>query len=360
MYVSGFEPKTILFCGLGARQPQQGYVHETGLPPASVQSWPAHSFSTEGIINDSNSTSSRRAAVIINPVKSLGEDFRSAFDIVCMEEGWGVPLWLETTADEAGGGQARIALEGGADVVIAAGGDGTVRCVAEVVTGTGTPVGLVPLGTGNLLARDLGLGLSDSLGVARDILTGTNSTMGAVRAVLDHSETETQFLVASGLGYDATLIADTKDERKDRVGWLAYVYAGIRHLPGEGVKATIKVDGHEVAWRRVRGVMVGNCGKLMGGVEIFPDASFTDGFLDVLVLSPRSKFGWVGVIAGIFHHEGAQSRSVHYFSGTSAEITLDSEQNFQFDGDPRGKARHLLVTADHQTLVIRIKSSPTT
>jgi diacylglycerol kinase (ATP) len=129
------------------------------------------------------------------------------------------------------------------------------------------------------------------LGAAHDILTGTNSTIDVVRAVLDHGDKEILLLVASGLGYDATLMADTNDELKDGVGWLAYVDAGIRNLPGKGVKATIKVDGHEVARRRVRGVMVGNCGKSVDGVEIFPDASFTDGLLDVLALSPRGKFG---------------------------------------------------------------------
>jgi diacylglycerol kinase (ATP) len=311
-------------------------------------------------MDERNSTPSKRAAVVINPVKSPGEDFRSAFDIMCAEEGWDVPLWLETTADDAGGGQARIALEGRADVVIAAGGDGTVRCVAEVLAGTGTPMGLVPLGTGNLLARNLGVSLSDALGAARDILNGQNITIDVVKAVLDHGENERLFLVASGLGYDATLMADTKDELKDRVGWLAYVDAGIRNLPGKGVKASIKVDGHLVARRRVRGVMVGNCGKLMGGVEIFPDASFIDGLLDVLVLSPRGRFGWVGVIAGIFRHKGAQSRSVDYFSGRSAEITLDRDQDFQLDGDHLGKARHLRVTVDHQALAIRMTAPPNT
>jgi diacylglycerol kinase (ATP) len=303
-----------------------------------------------------NSASPRQAAVIINPTKTPGEDFRSAFQAMCMQEGWAEPLWLETTEDDPGAGQAARALESGVDVVIAAGGDGTVRCVAGVLAGTSTPLGLVPLGTGNLLARNLGIGLADPVRAGRDILNGTKTQVDVVVATLDHAEEKHLFLVAAGLGYDATIMADTNDELKDRVGWLAYVEAGIRNLPGKGVKATIKVDGHDVARRRVRGVMVGNCGKLMGGVEIFPDASVTDGLVDLLVLSPCGKFGWIRVIAGMFHHGGPPAGSVDYFSGKSAEITLDSDQDFQLDGDHLTKARHLLVTVDHQALAIMMKA----
>jgi diacylglycerol kinase (ATP) len=317
-------------------------------------------MSMEGTMNESNSASGRLAAVVFNPTKSPGEDFKSAFHLMCSEEGWGEPLWLETTEDDPGAGQARKALDSGADVVIAAGGDGTVRCVAEALSGTGTPMGLVPLGTGNLLARNLGIGLADPVGAGRDVLNGTTTKVDVVMATLDRTGGKHLFLVAAGLGYDATIMADTKDELKDRVGWLAYVEAGIRNLPGKGVKATIKVDGHEVARRRVRGVMVGNCGKLMGGVEIFPEASVTDGLLDLLVLSPHGKFGWIRVISGLFNRSGATSRSIDDFSGKSAEIMLESELDFELDGDHLATARHLAVTVDHQALAIRMKAPQTT
>lgn len=311
-------------------------------------------------MNHSNAAPSRRAAIVINPIKSPGEDFKSAFHLLCAEEGWEEPLWLETSEDDPGSGQARQAMEAGADVVMAAGGDGTVRCVAQALAGTGIAMGLVPLGTGNLLARNLGIVLADPLRACRDILNGTTTPIDVALATLDHAKEQHLFLVAAGLGYDAAIMAHTKDELKDRVGWLAYVEAGIRNLPGRGIKATITVDGRDVIRRRVRGVMVGNCGKLMGGVEIFPDASVTDGILDLVVLSPRGRFGWIWVIAGMFHRKGAKSRSVHNFSGKRAEITLDSDQDFQLDGDHLGKARHLAVTVDHEALVIMMTAPHTT
>ncbi len=178
----------------------------------------------------------KRAAVIVNPMKSSGEDFKAAFYRLCETQGWAEPLWLETTAEDTGLGQAREALEAGVDVVIAAGGDGTVRCVAEVLAGTGTPMGLVPMGTGNLLARNMNVDITDPVAASYDILNGADVKVDVVKATLDHSQDEQLFLVMAGLGYDAAIMANTVDELKDRVGWLAYVEAGIRHLPGKPVQ----------------------------------------------------------------------------------------------------------------------------
>ena len=114
--------------------------------------------------------------VFIKPVKSTGEDFKSPFDIVCAQADRGVPLWLETTAAYTGDGRARLALEGAADVVIAAGGDGTVRCGAEVVAGTRTPVGLVPLRTGKQLTGNLGIAVGCGTSVGIGAVAGTTAT----------------------------------------------------------------------------------------------------------------------------------------------------------------------------------------
>ncbi|MGY2744587.1 diacylglycerol/lipid kinase family protein [Arthrobacter sp. UYCu723] len=307
----------------------------------------------EGTTPD-GTTQPRRAAVIINPMKSSGEDFKAAFHRLCATQGWAEPLWLETTAEDTGLGQAREALEAEVDVVIAAGGDGTVRCVAEILAGTGTPMGLVPMGTGNLLARNLGIDITDPVAASHDILTGTDAKVDVVKASLDHSEDEQLFLVMAGLGYDAAIMANTVDGLKDRVGWLAYVEAGIRHLPGKPVKAKISIDGQHPVRRRIRSVMVGNCGKIMGGVEVFPDAKLDDGILDVVILAPAGKLGWLTVLAGVFGRKNSKNTSVEYFRGKSAEIELDHGQEFQLDGDHTGKAKHLKVTVEHEALTVRM------
>ena len=307
-------------------------------------------------MNESNTTQEKRAAVVINPVKAPGDSFKADFFQLCAVTGWAEPLWLETTEEDPGIGQARQALEARVDVVIAAGGDGTVRTVASVLAGTDMAMGLLPLGTGNLLARNLGLDVTDPLNAAQSALSGSESKIDVVKAVLDHGKQEQIFLVAAGVGYDAAIMGDTNDELKDRVGWLAYVEAGIRKLPGKPVRATITIDGKHPIHRKMRSVMVGNCGKLMGDVQIFPDALFTDGILDLLVLAPRGRFGWLSVVAGVFGKGNSKNKSVQSYSGNSAVIELDSPQEFQLDGDPLGEVSHLKVSVEPKALTIRMSA----
>ncbi|MDQ1056224.1 hypothetical protein QFZ23_000125 [Arthrobacter globiformis] len=224
-----------------------------------------------------NASSPPRAAVVVNPAKAVGADLRASLVRLCDTQGWAEPMWLETTVEDPGVGQAREALEAGVDVVIAAGGDGTVRCVAEALAGTDTPMGMVPLGTGNLLARNMGVDISDPVSAAYDVLNGTDRTVDVARATFDGSADENVFLVMAGVGYDAAIMADTVDALKDRMGWLAYVEAGIRKLPGKPVRATVRVDDKHPVKRRIRSVMAGNCGRIMGGIEIFPEAKIDDG-----------------------------------------------------------------------------------
>lgn len=294
-----------------------------------------------------------RAAVVVNPTKITDPDLRNNFFAICEDLGWAEPLWLETTADDPGHGQSREALEAKVSVVIAAGGDGTVRSVAGVLTGTDTPMGLMPLGTGNLLARNVGIIINNPLAAARDVLSGNVEAIDVAKAVVDHSGKTEIFLVAAGLGYDAAIMANTNDDLKDRVGWLAYVEAGIRHLPGEPVRATISIDGHHALKRKVRGVMIGNCGKLMGGVEIFQDAVINDGILDLLTLAPKGHFGWWQVVIGAFRKNKSGNDSIHAHQAKSAQISFASPQELQLDGDHLGTASHLSVEVAHLALKLR-------
>lgn len=289
-----------------------------------------------------DSPSGKRAAVVINPTKNPDDDLKDRFFVLCEDSGWAEPLWLETTEEDPGQGQTKQALEAGVDVVIAAGGDGTVRSVASVLTDTDTPMGLMPLGTGNLLARNVGIPFDDPIEAATNVLNGKVEEIDVAKATVDNGDEEI-FLVAAGLGYDAAIMANTIDGLKDRLGWLAYVEAGIRHLPGKPVSARITVDSQHAINKKVRGVMVGNCGKLMGGVEIFQDAVINDGILDVLTLAPKGRFGWAKVVLGVFGKNTAKNETVHAHTGKRAVIEFSTPQELQVDGDHLGKASRLDV-----------------
>ena len=306
-------------------------------------------------MTETSSTSPKRAAIIVNPAKPVDIDVRGLVAKHCVENGWGEPIWLETTKEDPGVGQAKEALAQGADIVIAAGGDGTVRCVAEVLSGGDTPMGLLPLGTGNLLARNLGKDVTDYDGAMAGALIGTERKIDVVRARRSDPDKDQLFLVMAGMGYDATIMADTNEDLKDKVGWLAYVDAGIRNLPGKPIKATVVIDGKQVVHRGVRSVMVGNCGKVQGGLEIFPEAKIDDGLLDIAVLAPHhGKLGWLSVLAGIIGKGRNKDTAVEYFQGKSVEITLEHKDDYQLDGDHEGQGKHVLMTMEPGALTLRM------
>ena len=302
-----------------------------------------------------NSTALQRAAVIINPAKPVDIDVRGLVAKHCVENGWGEPIWFETTKEDPGVGQAKEALAQGANIVIAAGGDGTVRCVAEVLSGGEIPMGLLPLGTGNLLARNLGMDVTDFDGAMAGALIGTERKIDVVRARRSDPEKEQLFLVMAGVGYDATIMADTNEDLKHKVGWLAYVDAGIRNLPGKPIKATIVIDGKRAVRRGVRSVMVGNCGKVQGGLEIFPEAKMDDGLLDVAVLAPHhGRLGWLSVVAGMIGKGRGKDTAVEYYQGKTVEIILEHKDDYQLDGDHEGQGKHVLMTMDPSALTVRM------
>ena len=296
----------------------------------------------------------QRAAVIVNPTKKTDFDVRVRVAEICADEGWDEPLFFETEAEDPGHSMTRKAMDAGVDLVIAAGGDGTVRCVAAELAGTSTPMGLLPLGTGNLLARNLDISVDDPEQAVRAALNGTERRIDVVHVTVDEAVDSDTFLVMAGLGYDAGMMADTKDVLKDKIGWLAYVDAGIRNLPGKPVKTMISIDGGKPFSRRLRSVMGGNCGKIMGGLEVFPGARIDDGLLDIMTMAPKGKLGWLSVAAGLLRRGKGRGTAVEYFQCKSADIWAEAPQDFEMDGDHLGSATRLSLRVDPSALRIRM------
>lgn len=297
---------------------------------------------------------SRRAALIINPIKATTVDVEGAVRRIAAEDGWQEPLVIETTEEDPGHGQARQALDAGVDLVIATGGDGTVRCVAEELAESGTLLALVPLGTGNLLARNLDFAVDDPDAAVEAAFRGTERSIDIVHVTVDRAQDAHVFLVMAGIGYDAAIMSDTRDDLKDKVGWLAYVDAGIRNLPGKPTRTTISVDGGKPFERRLRSVMGGNCGKIMGGLEIFPGAKIDDGLMDLMTVAPRGALGWLAVVGKLFARGKGKDSSLEYFQCRTAEVTLREPLEVQLGGDPLGKATHMAFEVKPDSLRLRM------
>ena len=296
------------------------------------------------------------AAVVVNPTK-IEPGTRYRIEAVCTGLGWAEPLWLETTVEDPGTGQAKLAVEKGADVVLACGGDGTVRSVAEALAGTGVAMGLVPAGTGNLLARTVGT--PDSVPAAtRVALTGDDRGIDVGRIRIDGAEEERVFLVMAGTGFDAAIMETTPEALKVRVGPLAYVISGLRALRGRRVRVTLTLDDGPPMRRRTRTVLVGNSGTLLGRLVLMPRATIDDGVLDVVSIAPNSFAGWVAVALRVITKRPRGHERVEHWQARRIVIRAESPQPCQVDGDPVGDAQELSIRVDPDALVVRVPKVP--
>ena len=308
----------------------------------------------------SDPTTTRRAAVIVNPTKFTDLDaVRAQVTAGCTGAGWDEPLWIETTAEDPGEGQARQALSQGVDLVCPLGGDGTVRSVAQALVHTSTPIGLLPGGTGNLLARNLELPVDDLDAALAVALSGTDRPIdvGQVRFDLTGEDdgTEQVFLVMAGFGFDAAMMADAPEKLKSKVGWLAYAVSGVKNLSGPRVKVRIKADDAPSYTRRVQTVLVGNCGKLTGGLVLLPEAVLDDGWLDTVTLSPTGVVGWATVAARLVRKAGHSN--IDHLRCRTLRVASERPQEGQLDGDTVGQVRGMRARVDPGALLVRVPAA---
>ena len=294
----------------------------------------------------------KRLAVILNPIKIDADRFKVRVNAAVQAAGWDEPLWFETTVDDAGASMARAAVAAGADMVVAAGGDGTVRVVCGEMAGTGVPVGVIPAGTGNLLARNLAVPLVHDLAV-ETVLYGQDRAIDIVRIEGDELA-PTRFVVMAGLGLDAAIMDGAQEALKARIGWPAYVVAGARQLRYPAVRVDISVDGATPVRRRARTVVIGNVGSLQAGIPLLPDALIDDGVLDVVVIAPRRSFGWVGLAIRVLTRHRRTDDRLDRFTGKSVVITAATSTPRQLDGDTVGAGTEIRAEIEPGRLLVRV------
>ena len=288
----------------------------------------------------------KRAAVVIHPGKHDDLDgFRTVVRKAMTELDWAEPLWLETRPDDTGERLAREAVRSGVDLVLASGGDGTITACAGGVAGSGVPLGVLPCGTGNLLARNLGLPLSldEALTVA---LTGSDRRLDMGIA------NDRPFVVMAGIGFDAEMLADASEQLKKHLGWAAYMLSALRHLRDRPARVTLRTEGGPPRRYWASGVIIGNVGSLQGNVPLLPDARPDDGVLDIAVLAAWEWTGWLRLATDVLLRRSS-GRLTHL---TCRELLVDvgRARPWQVDGDVVGSSRRLKVTVRPQTLVLRV------
>lgn len=316
-------------------------------------------------------STAQQAAVIVNPVKIDAKRLRSAVAAEEKKNGWLPSVWFQTSIDDPGQLAARSALEHDPTVVIVAGGDGTIRTVAEVVYSSGIPVAVVAAGTANLLARNLGLtgDIETSVrtgftGSARDIDVGVVNLEYHAQPAVRHV-----FLVMTGVGLDARMAVDTNRFLKRRIGWLAYVDPISKSVLGnEQFWMHYRLDDRPERTVRAHTAIVGNCGTLTAGILLLPDARVDDGYLDVVVLRPRGFWQWLRVgsrlgVGGILRRTRRgrvilratpDLRALQYVQARKMTTRFDPPQPIQLDGNSFGTVAAVTITVHHRGLTIRV------
>ena len=295
-------------------------------------------------------------AVIYHPQKVDLKRARTAVERTLIEsqEKWLPSRWLSTNAKDAGEGAAKQALDAGATHILVAGGDGTLRSVFEVVRGTGISVGLLPMGTGNILARNLGLPLQNLQQLARRGILGEAHVLDGALAEFTYPDGSTAthlFAVLGGVGLDATIIQNADPKLKSRLGWLAYFDAGLKALPLSYERLAISVDGKPLVHKRVITLLVGNVGFMPMRISLMPDAKLDDGLLAVAVIAPRKFWHWIHLWSRITLESwilGSTStgrwvlentkdiKTLHNLSGRVIDVLPDAPVQVQLDGDGFG------------------------
>jgi YegS/Rv2252/BmrU family lipid kinase len=262
--------------------------------------------------------------------------------------GWTRPLWLATTEDDPGIGMCERAIHEKCDVVFVCGGDGTVMAAATALAGCGVPLAILPVGTGNLLARNLGLPLDDETAALRIGIDGVTRN-------IDVAEIEDRkFVVMAGLGFDAAMMRDAPERLKKTFGWPAYVVSATKHLRGRGIRVTLTIDDGEPMHRRVRTVVVGNVGKLQAGIPLLPDARPDDGVLDVVVIAPRHAVDWMRVAGRVVRRSDVPDRRMERFRARHVVIEASSAQPRQLDGDLIEDGRTMDIRIEPGALAVRV------
>jgi YegS/Rv2252/BmrU family lipid kinase len=293
-----------------------------------------------------------RVAVVFNPATGGGDTSGRKRDSQRALEAAGLDvLWLETTPEDPGQGLTAKAVAEGVDLVMAQGGDGTVMACVTGLAGTDVPLAVLPAGTGNLLATNFD--------IPADLEAAVDVALDGDRVRLDVAATDDdRFVVMGGIGFDAAMLRDADPKLKERLGAVAYVLSGFKHLRRRATRFRLRLDDRPPLERTGQGVLVGNLGRLQGGLPVMPDARADDGLLDVAVLQTRTVADWLALAVWVLLRRRRKDPQLETFQARRVEVHCDRPQPVERDGDPLDAPRdHLVIEVVPRALTLCVPRS---
>lgn len=274
-------------------------------------------------------------AVIAHSAKTLGGGL-AELRVVLAEAGFEQPLWYEVAKSRQVPECVRQATKEGADLVFIWGGDGTVRMCVESLVGSGIPIAILPAGTGNLLARNVG--------VPQDIEKAVAIGLHGDRKQIDTATVNgNHFAIMAGGGLDALVMRDASDGVKERLGRVAYLWSGARNLGAKPVKATIDLEGRRFYKGPITCVLFGNMSEVLGGIEVFEGSVADDGMIEMGVVSAKNRAEWVRTLTRVAVGRVEGSPFVLTTRGTDMTVAFDRPVAYEVDGSEQKPVRRLKV-----------------
>jgi YegS/Rv2252/BmrU family lipid kinase len=278
-----------------------------------------------------------KSRLIYNPLsgqRDLKAHLLEARELL-VSEGWSVEWFVENHPQKVTALAKEAALDG-YDVVIAAGGDGTISRVVNGLARTETALGVLPTGTGNVWAQEMGIPVSRIFS-RRAILEAAEVLLhGEVRQVDLGTAGEHFFLMWAGIGLDAKITEEVRHDLRRQMGnivvWVTGVQVARRYA---GTRTSIAVDGQKMSKRMIF-TIIGNAQLYGGLVRITPVARMDDGLLDVCIFKGKGFPATLGHLVSLFSRHHMQSPRVEYYQGESVLVNAESPLPVHLDGDPMG------------------------
>lgn len=290
-------------------------------------------------------------AVVAHSGKSIGGGLPELRERLAAN-GVGDPMWFEVPKSKKAPKRVREAIERGADLLFVWGGDGMVQRCVDAAAGSGVTVAIIPAGTANLLASNLG--------IPNDLAAAVRIGLHGARRDLDLGVVNGEhFAVMAGTGFDARMMRDADAGLKDRMGRLAYIVTGAKNLRAPRARVRIRVDGDDWFEGKASCVLFGNVGKLFGGLTAFEQARPDDGRLELGVVTANGAAQWVRALARTATKKPQKSKFVQLTSGRKFDVKLDRKLPFELDGGDRPAAKRLRVAAQPAAVTVCVPDPST-
>ncbi len=291
----------------------------------------------------------KRVAVVAHRKKTIGgglTELRRRLDELEIES----PMWFEVSSSAKAGKRASEAAKEGADLVIVWGGDGSVQRCIDALAGTGVTLAIMPAGTANLFATNLGIpsSIDEALEIAFE---GRKASLDTGFVNGEH------FAVMAGTGFDARMIGMVDGKAKRQFGRAAYIWTGLKAARAKPISVRVEVDGSPWFSGDATCLLVANVPKVIGGMNVFPEADPENGSLEVGLVTAHGLGQWAQALWDVVRGHADTARFVYRTRGREIDVKTKDAREYELDGGTRPAVKHLQFSIEPDAINVMTPDS---